>query len=337
MKARDKEQQRLVRLVRMLGDFDAAPAPLMLRDIAETYEVTGRTIQRDIALLRDAGFSFDEVAKGTYAFAAGQALKRVKLSEEEAALMTFFGDVASEMGGPFAKTFRSLAAKFLAEEYATAYGVKLPDTAKRGDFACATTLERCIDENRKAEIDYRKADGEKDYLLHPYKIVYCDGFWYVWGKNERDRKLATFRLDRITAARATDQYFTMEKDAARLLEEGVNVWMSGLRETRVLLAVDARAARYVEEKVFFPLQRILERHPDGSLTVESRISHEREILPSVFRWLPHVRILEPSELAARSRNMVSEYLSGFSAGIETVRNKKHCGGNRTKKENTDET
>ena len=51
MKARDKEQQRLVRLVRMLGDFDAAPAPLMLRDIAETYEVTGRTIQRDIALL----------------------------------------------------------------------------------------------------------------------------------------------------------------------------------------------------------------------------------------------------------------------------------------------
>ena len=309
MKAKDKERQRLIRLIRMLGDFDASSGPILLRDLAETYGVTGRTVQRDIAMLRESGFAFDEVAKGTYAFAAGQALRRIKLAEDESALMTFFADVAAEMGGPFAKTFRTLSAKLSAEEYASAYAVKLPGAAQRSESPCADALERCVDENRKVIVRYRKPDGEKEYLLHPYRIIYCDGFWYVWGKNERDRKFATFRLDRMLAATPTEELFAPDKDAAKLLEEGVNVWMSGLRETKVLLHADAKAARYIEEKVFFPLQRIAEKHADGSLTVESRISHDRELLPAVFRWMPHVRIVEPAELAYRACRLAEEYVA----------------------------
>jgi predicted DNA-binding transcriptional regulator YafY len=211
------------------------------------------------------------------------------------------------MGGPFVKTFKTLAAKFLADDYASAYGVKLPGATKQGDHACVGLLERCVEGNRKVLIRYRKPDAEKEYLLHPYKILYWDGFWYVWGKNERDKKLATFRIDRIISAQETDAYFTVDKDAAQLLEEGVNVWMSGLRNTKVILTVDAKAARYIEEKVFFPMQKIIEKHADGSLTIEARISHEREILPTVFRWLPHVRIQEPAALAQKVRAVIRQY------------------------------
>jgi len=330
MKAQDKERQRLVRLIRMLGDFDATPAPLAVREVAETYDVTSRTVQRDISFLREAGFAFDEPSRGCYAFSPGQSLKRIKLSEEEAVLMTFFGDVAAEMGGPFAKTFKMLASKFLADDYVSAYAVKLPGASKRSEYACADVLERCVDGNRKALVVYRKQDGEKEYVLHPYKILYCEGFWYVWGKNERDNKLATFRLDRIVSAEETGALFSVDKDAARLLEEGVNVWMSGLRNTRVLLSIDSKAARYIEEKVFFPMQRIIEKNSDGSLTVESRISHEREILPTIFRWLPHVRVVEPDFLAQKVRDVLAQYASSETAISADTANENR-GKIRTKK------
>ena len=169
-------------------------------------------------------------------------------------------------------------------------------------------LERCIEENLKVILRYRKADAEKEYLLHPYKIVYCDGFWDVWGKNEKEKKIVTFRLDRIVSAQATAVYFTVDKDAERILAEGVNVWMSGSRNIRVLLKVAAKAARYIEEKVYFPLQRVAAKHADGSLTVESYISHERELLPTVFRWLPYVRIVEPQSLADKAQTVLAQYL-----------------------------
>jgi len=34
---------------------------------------------------------------------------------------------------------------------------------------------------------------------------------------------------------------------------------------------------------------------------------EQEILPIIFRWIPHITILEPVSLAKNYKNIISEY------------------------------
>ena len=51
------------------------------------------------------------------------------------------------------------------------------------------------------------------------------------------------------------------------------------------------------------------KNADGSAEIELEVSHKMEIKPLVYRYLPFIKVIEPSFLAEEMKAEVAGYLS----------------------------
>ena len=52
---------------------------------------------------------------------------------------------------------------------------------------------------------------------------------------------------------------------------------------------------------------ITKENKDGSLILEYKITKEEEILPTIFHWLPHIKVIEPKWLDDKIREILKQY------------------------------
>src|SRR3989339_1732926 len=84
MKANTRDYDR--RIHRFMGMLNLADqgGGVSVAECARHYNVSLRTIQRDIALLAIVGFPLVDRSRGVYGFVDGFSLKKIQLTEEEA-------------------------------------------------------------------------------------------------------------------------------------------------------------------------------------------------------------------------------------------------------------
>ena len=59
---------------------------------------------------------------------------------------------------------------------------------------------------------------------------------------------------------------------------------------------------------YVPYQTITKENKDGSLIVEAKASQFMEVIPSILRWIPFITVLQPDDLKAEIKDLVSNYL-----------------------------
>src|SRR3990172_7258045 len=183
----DKKFFRILTTVRKLAEGENVSS----RDLADEFNVSIRTVQRDIELLNMAGFLVVSPEKGYHTFEEGYSLRKMKLSVEEASLLSFFYEIARSLGENFEKSFRKMMAKISQEEYESPFYAKVPDGLKiKESYPFVKELERAIREERKVLLRYQTPERQKTYTACPLKIVFFDGFWYLLAHvPDRDSKL----------------------------------------------------------------------------------------------------------------------------------------------------
>src|ERR1035437_9732067 len=110
--------KKLYRLVRILNrlETEGKVAPV---ELADEFNVSMRTAQRDLELINMAEFPLVSMTKGSYTFMPGFSLKQLPMSSEEASLLAFLCEIAKSMGGSFEKSFRSLHSKVVLSSNGT--------------------------------------------------------------------------------------------------------------------------------------------------------------------------------------------------------------------------
>ena len=104
------------------------------------------------------------------------------------------------------------------------------------------------------------------------------------------------------------QVYDGAKNLKALLDESVNIWFPEKRHQKVLLEIDPAVSKYFEKKQYFPLQKIVKKHKDGRIVLQTQVSDQfMEIIPTIHEWLPMIKILAPQELKDFSKKLVSEY------------------------------
>lgn len=76
---------------------------------AKEMDVTERTIQRDLKDIEIGGFPLYKAAPGVYKFIEGFSLKKMNLTQAEAALLLVMQNVISSLGKPIGFTVASLS------------------------------------------------------------------------------------------------------------------------------------------------------------------------------------------------------------------------------------
>lgn len=300
--------KKIFRLMYMLNKLDTG-SKISTRDLANEFNVSPRTVQRDIQLLDIAQFPLVSIEKGQYSFQKGFSLKKMMLTHEQASLLAFLGEIAQSLGIKFEKSFREILNKVISPECDAPYYAKIPEGVKLQDYPFLKDIEQAIDDSTRVELYYLVDGKEKWFKVDPLKIAFFDGFWYLVSRVGGRDWILKLRLDRIKSLTPTKEYFEVPSTLKTMLEQSVNVWFSEKRDKKITLKIDKEVAHFFKQKKFFPLQKIKKEQKDGSLIVECKACHEMEVMSTIMHWIPYIVVIEPKKLVEEVKKITRAYIT----------------------------
>jgi predicted DNA-binding transcriptional regulator YafY len=282
----------LLLLLQMRGQLTAT-------ELADHFEVSVRTIHRDLESLDAAGVPIEAVRgpAGGYRLAGGYRTKLTGLTAAEADALFVAPAPASELG--LGGVLANARLKVLA-----ALPIELQERATRAErlFHLDTrrwfraedtvphlpTIASATWEGRRLSARYREGPRVVRRTLDPLGLVLKSGAWYLVAR--RSAGMRVYRVSRFVSVRVREDAFERPEafDLAGYWEE----WSRTFEQNRPRVEVKIRASDLVLR--FLPEDT---RGEDGVFVVgfESLEDAFRELL----RFGPDVEVLEPVELRRR--------------------------------------
>ena len=317
--SRPNHLQRILSMIRVLS---ASRTGVEIQDLMERYEVTRRTIERDMLALEEAGYKIetlfipDEPGKVRKRIVSGSGQMSLTITAEEMASVRA-GIAALERQTPpsLAATLRILGnrleefqsrkvyfdAKALAESQAFVLQAG-PKTA-----ASAEVLDALMDAvvwSKVVRLKYRKGGEEpaSEYLAEPYGFLWGGRGYLVW-RGLSDQKYRHFSLPFIDHVEITDQSYV--KDLEFSIEQFAKGAFGVRRDEafQIVLRVFPEAMTRLRNHTFHPTETI-EETPDGGAIVRFTAGGINEICWHLFSWGTHCQPLEPPELVSAFREKI---------------------------------
>ncbi len=190
------------------------------REIAELFEISERTVYRDVQALMELQIPIisETGGAGGYSIAEGYFLRPIFLTEEESQALYLGCDfIRSQNGFPFSKAaeraLRKLSA-LMSEKNLTALKTitdrilyDLPNTAGVKDSTLAVIKESIV-RSKTVEIEYRSLKNElTKRTVDVYSLFYESRYWYIKAFCHLRKKIRIFKVARIERITLTDLDF----------------------------------------------------------------------------------------------------------------------------------
>lgn len=277
-------------------------------DLAATFEVSKRTIYRDIQALSESGVPIvSEMGLG-YALVEGYFLPPVSLTVDEAyMLMLGSAFTAQNFDAQYRAAAQSAQRKiaaimteqqreevnYLQTNIRFLWESTLDSAQEQDDLR---QLRRAVMERKTVHLTYHKRyDSEDDDTLSvrevdPYGLHHHGGAWYLVGYCHLRQDLRYFRLSRIA------QFTLLNKTFTRLTNPTFQP-IPNERHLEIKVLFDNEASSWLRETHSFYI--VAEQpHPMGCL-VTLRVRHESDVLAWLLGWGRHIRVLEPPSMRRR--------------------------------------
>jgi proteasome accessory factor B len=280
--------------------------------VALVFEVSSKSIQRDIDFMRDmlsAPIEYDASRKGyfyreSWTFDPSTFLDRNEIE----ALAATSKVLAQYQGTPYYKEISQAIDKLMQSLRVDGSGTTLfniysfenPAPACEIDQDDFFIIDQALRERKKVVMSYRSSSRQAltDRVVHPYRLHYDQGSgtWYLIGFCEYRNDVRTFAVCRIQHLFITDEHFAIPESFSigTYLEKTFQV-TSGTDIHPVSIAFTPYQSQWIREHRWHPTQNIRE-HEDGSLTLTLEVG----ALDAVKRWVmqygAQAEVLEPQEL-----------------------------------------
>jgi len=285
---------------------------LTAEDLAEEFEVSVRTIYRDVDALSAAGIPVygDAGPGGGFQLLDGFQTKLTGLDPEEAEAMLLIGlpGAAQAMGlGDAANRARdkllvSLPGKGRAEAGRIAGRFHL-DTADWYRAARPTPLlaqvARAVLDRYLLRMTYQSWTAKRDWTVEPYGLVLKAGHWYLVAKGHR--KLRSFNVADILALEVLPAQHSppSEFDLAAWWGESAKSFEKQLRPGIAILRASEIGRRRLRLLGSFAGEAVGKAEPsgdDGWYTVKLPLETIESAAPALLGIGPEIEVIEPAAL-----------------------------------------
>lgn len=301
--------------------------------LAREFEVTTRTIKRDIEFMRDRlclPISFDPEQNGFFYEHPVDHFPDVPMSEAEIfALFVANKAIEQYQGTPFhqllEKAFRRLTGR-LDDHVRFSLGNSgdsisfRPLAPGEADLQTFESLAKGVRERRVVSFMYRNHAALKSQLrrVHPYHLAYVDGRWCLFGFDEVRRAMRTFILCRLQKPKLIERHFTVPKrfDLHDYLRHSFSLFRGKDGDDyEVVVDLDAWAADEVRGRRWHATQTLMEL-PKGMLRITMRLSNVEEVEKWVLGFGTHATVVRPRLLAERLRHTAAELVRRYDVPVE---------------------
>lgn len=296
---------RLIGILSILLQRDKVTAA----ELAEKFEVSRRTIVRDIEDLGKAGIpvAASQGRGGGISVMEGFKLDRTLLSEEDmkAILTGLQGlDSVSE-----SSRYRRLMDKLDAENAVGAVGagnsiiVDLSSWDKNAVSPKLETIKQAAESNKKISFMYYSPERTERRKIEPYRLVFQWASWYVWGFCTKRNDYRMFKLTRMTDLTVGEEFAPREIP---------DYTCDKLRHTRGEIAVRVRFDSSVKWRLVDEFgAEYLTEDKDGSITLDFTWSD----VPSFYSYIAGFRdaaeIISPEEYREEFSELLEKMLKKY--------------------------
>ncbi len=291
---------RLIGILSILLQQEKVTAPYL----AEKFEVSRRTINRDIEDLCMAGIPLvtRQGRDGGISIMDGYRMERTLLTS---------GDMKSILAGlrsldsiSGTNRYQQLMEKLSSgsSEVLTSNDHILIDLSSQQKSSLAPKIalvQDAIEQNLRIDFTYHSPKGEMRRSVEPYFLVFYWSSWYVWAYCLVKEDFRLFKLSRITALAKTSTTFVPRKAPAPDLSSD-KVFPSTI-QTKVYFEPEMKW-RLIED---FGLDNIIPL-PDGRLAVSFKAFDKNSLFSWILGFGNQAELAEPAELRKELANLAEE-------------------------------
>lgn len=296
---------RLVGILALLLQKDAMTAP----ELAEHFEVSRRTINRDIESLCKAGIPIctRQGVGGGISIMENYRLERTLLSTREMReILAGLRGLDSISGS---RHYARLMEKLCLGSSDFVNGrdhiwIDLSSWYKGSLAPKIENIQSAIEGRKLLYFHYYGPRGESDRSLEPYYLVFRWSSWYVWGWCRKREDFRLFKLNRMENVIVSEQEFSDRKTPAPDFSDE-KVFTGGIF-VKALFSPEVKW-RLIEcfGAECFKVQE------DGQLLFEEEYTNEENLLSWLMGFGDKVKVLEPDSvrvsLLHMAENMVRLY------------------------------
>ena len=293
---------RLFEMLYLLIERGNIPA----RELAERFEVSVRTIYRDVDTLSAAGIPVyaERGRGGGIRLTEGFVLDKSMLTNDEKADVLAALQSLHAASYPMDNTVLTKLSVVFRQAQAPWIDVDFSDWSDlhRDVF---TTLRTAILQRRVVTFQYYSRDGAlTGRTVEPLQLRFKSRAWYLYAYCRRAQEMRTFRLTRIQALCMTEERF--DREPAEPLQ--ITTPFAPVEHPVIVMRIDEHLTYRVLDE-FEPEQRV--HNDDGSYTVRMHYPIDEWVIGYVLSFGPGAEVLEPKSLRKTVVERLRENLARY--------------------------
>ncbi|HIP27258.1 MAG TPA: WYL domain-containing protein [Flavobacteriaceae bacterium] len=301
------QQSSLHRVLEILNRLNKGEE-LCVSHLAEHYEVSERSIQRDFKMIIEIFDDFlikdGECYKGLEKFLMQDLLEASDLMMLAHILHLF--NIANKT--PLINTKINTLIKNAEKVYA--FKAKALETIE--DKILVKALEHAIRYNKELKVHYHGRQQESIIILRPYKILLLNQNFYLLGKNMLNQNLNKLRVTLIKNIDYTSKTFHKDIRIEHFIQAMQTPWSEfDSKDIIVRIKANKKLSKYFKLKKYLPSQTIIKVFDNQEMEIEYKISSLREIEGLIIKWLPDITILQPIELNIKVKEKLLYKIGGL--------------------------
>ncbi len=150
--------------------------------------------------------------------------------------------------------------------------------------------------------------NNKKRIFIPLKIVNFEGFWYLILKDLEKRIITKYHLKSMSYLKIIENRKYIKPCNSNILnkiENGINAFFDINADFfPVHLHIEKEVSKYFIRKPLSKNQRILKIYDDNSIDLELYITNEMEIIPTIQKYIPYIKIIYPLKLIEKLKKNI---------------------------------
>jgi predicted DNA-binding transcriptional regulator YafY len=267
------------------------------QDLAQQFEVSKRTIYRDMSALNQMGIPIVAMPGEGFELVKGFYLPPLMFKEEEAIALSLglrlltqqaAGSLTDSADSALAKIKVALPEQVRArsEALTSIIGFITPDQKFDLDDPQLLVIQQAVQEKRVIHLRYHgyQKDEVTERDVEPHQLFYSDGIWYLEGYCRLRQDIRAFRLSRVEKLTALGETFSKRR-AGKTGEQ---------KKIQIKIRFTPGVARWVRERQHYGF-RSEESLPDG-VVMAYEVDAVSEIIAWILSWGDAAEVLSPVEL-----------------------------------------
>lgn len=281
---------RLISIIMILNNKERVTA----KELSEKFEVSTKTIQRDIETIERAGIPIVSYKghEGGYGIIESYRVDRASMTKNEIELLKSLLEGINE-------TYKneevlSLINKFTAIEVNKGenrnnFIIDFSRWGKSGELTDKINiLDNAIMKGRYIKFDYNNINGESsNRKIEPYKIIFKALNWYIYGYCTLKNEMRVFKVSRIRNLVLDGEFIYREVRTNNLFKEPefetIEIIFRVKKEIRILLDDN------------FPTYEII-NEDDKNITIKINTPYNNWVYSMILGFGDNIEVLEPKFL-----------------------------------------